>query len=35
MKFGQLIEHNVVNVFIEIYAENDAGSLAPDLFLFF
>ena len=32
MKSGQLIEYNKTNIF---YAENKAGRLVPDLFLFF
>ena len=32
MKFGQLIEYNKKNIF---HAENQAGGLVPDLFLFF
>ena len=35
MKFGQLIESNNRNIFLENDAENEAGGLAPDLFLFF
>ena len=35
MTFGQLIEHNVRNIFFKIHAENEAGRLVPDLFLFF
>ena len=33
MKFGQLIEYNR-NIFFENYAENEAGRLVSDLFLF-
>ena len=33
MKFGQLIEHPIF--FFEKYAENEAGKLVPDHFLFF
>ena len=35
MKFGQLIEHPEQNIFFKIYAENEAGKLVPDQFLFF
>ena len=35
MKFGQLIEHKKRNIFFQNYAENEAGRLVPDLFLFF
>ena len=35
MKFGQLIQYNKRNVFFKIHAENVAGRLAPDLFLFY
>ena len=35
MKFGHLIEHNNKNIFFPNYAENEAGTLVPDLFLFF
>ena len=34
MKFGQLIEYNKRNIFFKNYAENQAGRLAPGLFLF-
>ena len=34
MKFGQLIEHPMI-FFFEKYAENEAGKLVPDHFLFF
>ena len=34
MKLGQLIEHNKI-FFFKNYAENEAGGLVPDLFLFF
>ena len=33
MKFGQLIEY--LMLFFKNYAENEAGRLVPDLFLFF
>ena len=35
MKFDQFIKHNVINIFIKNHAENKAGRLFPDLFLFF
>ena len=35
MKFGQLIEYDKRNLFFKNYAENEAGRLVPDLFLFF
>ena len=35
MKFGQLIEYSVRNIFLQNHAENEAGRLVPDLFLFF
>ena len=36
VKRGQLIQYNKRNVFFfKIYAENEAGRLVPDLFLFF
>ena len=35
MKFCQLIEYNKRNIFLKNYAENEAGRLVPDLFLFF
>ena len=34
MKFGQLIEYNMKIFFFKNNAENDAGRLFPDLFLF-
>ena len=34
MKFGQLMEYNKRNIFFENYAENEAGRLVSDLFLF-
>ena len=34
MKLGQLIEYNKI-FFFKHYAENEAGGLVPDLFLFF
>ena len=39
MKFGQLIEYDKINIFLQKswrnHAENEAGRLVPDLFLFF
>ena len=36
MEVGQLIEYNKRNIFFfKHYAENEAGKLVPDLFLFF
>ena len=35
MKFGQLIEYNKRNIFLENYAEYETRRLIPDLFLFF
>ena len=35
MKLGQLIEYNKKIIALQIYAENDAGRLVPDLYLFF
>ena len=35
MKFGQLLEYNKEIFFFKNYAENVAGRLVPDLFLFF
>ena len=35
MKLGQLIEYNKIIFFFKNYAENEAGKLVPDLFLFF
>ena len=35
MKFGQLIEHPKKIFFFKNYAENEAGKLVPDRFLFF
>ena len=29
MKFGQLIEYNMRNIFLKSYAENEAGRLVP------
>ena len=34
MKFGQLIENNKRNIFFKNHAENEAGRLVPDLFLY-
>ena len=33
MKFGQVIEYN--NIFFKNHAENEAGRLVLDLFMFF
>ena len=33
MKFGQFVEYNKRNIFL--HAENEAGRLVPDRFLFF
>ena len=35
MKFGQVIEYNMRNIFFKNHAENEAGKLIPDLFLSF
>ena len=35
MKLGQLIKHNKGNIFLKNYAQNEAGRLVLDLFLFF
>ena len=35
MKFGQLIEHPKRIFFLKNSAQNEAGKLAPDRFLFF
>ena len=35
MKFGQLIEYNKENTFLQKYVENGASRLVSDLFLFF
>ena len=35
MKFGQVIEYNKKNIFFKHHAENKAGRLVPELFLFF
>ena len=35
MKFGQLIGYNKRNIFRQNHAENEAGRLNPDLFLFY
>ena len=35
MKFGQLIEYNKGNIFIQKSCKNEAERLGPDLFLFF
>ena len=35
MKFGQLIEYNQRNIFLQTYPKKEAGRLVRDLFLFF
>ena len=35
MKFGQLKEHKVTNIFFKNHAENEPGRLVPELFSFF
>ena len=35
MKFGQSIEYNKGNILLQKPCKNEAGRLAPDLFLFF
>ena len=35
MKLGQLIEHSKRNIFFKNFAENEAGRLVLDHFLFF
>ena len=32
MKFGQLIEYNKINIFLQNHAENEMGRLVVDLF---
>ena len=34
MKLGELIEYNNKNIFLQKYADNEAGRLVPDLFIF-
>ena len=34
MKFGLPIEYKVRNVFFKNHAENEAGGIVPDIFLF-
>ena len=34
-KRDQLIDYDKRNIFLQNYAENEAGRLVPDLFLFF
>ena len=34
MKFGQLIKYNKRNILLQNHAENEAGRLVPDLFVF-
>ena len=33
LKFGQLIEYNVRDIFLQNHTESEAGRLVPDLFL--
>ena len=35
MKFGQFIEYNERNIFLQKLCEKKAGRLVPELFLFF
>ena len=35
MKFDQLIKYNKINFFIKNHAENEAGRLVVDFFVFF
>ena len=35
LKFSQLIERKKRNIFLQTHAENEAGRLVPNLFLFF
>ena len=35
LKFGELVEYNKRNNFFKNHAENEAGKLVPDFFLFF
>ena len=35
IKFGQLVEYYKRNIFVKYHAENEAGRLVPELFLFF
>ena len=35
MKFGRLIEYDLRNIFLKNHAENEAGRLDLDLFVFF
>ena len=35
MKFGQLIENNVTNIFLQIHAENEAEISSRPAFVFF
>ena len=35
MRFGQLIEYKVRNIFIKKYTENETGRLVPDLLFYF
>ena len=35
LKFGQVVEYNKTNIFLQKSCRNEAGRLAPDLSLFF
>ena len=35
MKYGQLIEYNVRNIFFKNHAENEVGRLVSDFFFFY
>ena len=35
IKFGQLIEYNKRNIFLQSHVENELGRLVPNLFLLF
>ena len=35
MKFGQVIEYNKRNIFVNNHAKNEVDRLVPDLFCFF
>ena len=35
IKFGQLIEYNKRNIFLQNYAKNETGRIVSDLFSFF
>ena len=34
MKFGQLVEYNKINIFLQKSCKNETGRLVPDHFLF-